>query len=84
MCRDLAAPLRVSLTKSPLWASYPMQYLQSYNWKPYEVVLRPSDKQCKVGAWLLAGWPAGHQSLPVQPPVSSARFSHFLVDMLLH
>nr|6DBS_A Chain A, Hapless 2 [Chlamydomonas reinhardtii]6DBS_B Chain B, Hapless 2 [Chlamydomonas reinhardtii]6DBS_C Chain C, Hapless 2 [Chlamydomonas reinhardtii] len=50
-CRDLAAPLRVSLTKSPLWASYPLQYLSSFNWKPLEVILRPSNKVCKDGDW---------------------------------
>ncbi|KXZ55774.1 hypothetical protein GPECTOR_2g1324 [Gonium pectorale] len=47
-CRDLAAPLRVSLTKSPLWASYPLQYLASFNWKPKEVILRPSNAVCKT------------------------------------
>ncbi|KAG2447311.1 hypothetical protein HYH02_007641 [Chlamydomonas schloesseri] len=50
-CRDLAAPLRVSLTKSPLYASYPLQYVASFNWKPVEVVLRPSNKVCKDGDW---------------------------------
>nr|BAO57178.1 generative cell specific-1 [Gonium pectorale]BAO57179.1 generative cell specific-1 [Gonium pectorale] len=50
-CRDLAAPLRVSLTKSPLWASYPLQYLASFNWKPKEVILRPSNAVCKDGEY---------------------------------
>lgn len=48
-CRDLTSPMRVALTKSRMWASYPLQFLQSFNYKPYEVVLRPSNKQCKVG-----------------------------------
>ncbi|KAF8065442.1 HAP2 [Scenedesmus sp. PABB004] len=37
-CRDLASTLVVSLTKGPLWGSYPLQYLQSFNFKPYEAI----------------------------------------------
>lgn len=40
--------MTISLTKSPIWASYPLQYLASYNYKPYEVIVRPSSNQCKV------------------------------------
>ncbi|GIL53994.1 hypothetical protein Vafri_9547 [Volvox africanus] len=47
-CRDLQAPMRVSLTKSALWASYSLQYVNSFNWKPYEVINKP-DKACKDG-----------------------------------
>ncbi|KAL6753619.1 hypothetical protein V8C86DRAFT_3019426 [Haematococcus lacustris] len=48
-CRDLASPLQVSLTKTPMVASYPMQYLASFNFKPVEVVVRPSSRQCNAG-----------------------------------
>ncbi|GLI68375.1 hypothetical protein VaNZ11_012700 [Volvox africanus] len=47
-CRDLQAPMRVSLIKSALWASYSLQYVNSFNWKPYEVINKP-DKRCKDG-----------------------------------
>ncbi|GFH27554.1 generative cell specific-1 [Haematococcus lacustris] len=30
-------------------ASYPMQYLASFNFKPVEVVVRPSSRQCNAG-----------------------------------
>ncbi|PNH12225.1 Protein HAPLESS 2, partial [Tetrabaena socialis] len=66
-CRDLGSPLRVSLTKSPLWASYPLQYLQSYNWKPYEVILRPSNKQCKVREPAWAPNPAARAAESLEP-----------------
>nr|BDU46978.1 generative cell specific-1 paralog [Pleodorina starrii] len=49
-CRDLVSPLRVWLTKSALVASYELAFLQNkFNWKPYEVVMRPNDKVCKDG-----------------------------------
>jgi hypothetical protein len=35
-----------------MWATYPMQYLQSFNYKPYEVVVRPSDNNCLVSSML--------------------------------
>jgi hypothetical protein len=62
-CRDLAAPLRVNVTKTPLWASYPLTYLQSFNWKPTEGIVRPGSGRCKVsacrlligGRWLFVG-----------------------------
>ncbi|GBF95275.1 hypothetical protein Rsub_08306 [Raphidocelis subcapitata] len=50
-CRDLTSPLRVNITKSPLWASYPLQYLQPFNWKPTEGVVRPKDAVCLDGEY---------------------------------
>jgi hypothetical protein len=38
----------VSCTQGPLWASYPLQYLQSFNYKPYEAIVRPGPGNCKV------------------------------------
>jgi hypothetical protein len=29
-CRDLEAPVSISVTKSPVWASYPLQYMQAW------------------------------------------------------
>ncbi|KAF6259714.1 dihydrouridine synthase-domain-containing protein [Scenedesmus sp. NREL 46B-D3] len=49
-CRDLASSLTVSLSKGPLWASYPLTYLQSFNYKPYEAIVRPGAGQCKVSS----------------------------------
>ncbi|MEW5316239.1 MAG: hypothetical protein WDW38_007620 [Sanguina aurantia] len=46
-CRDLASPLHVSLTKTSLLATYPLQYLQSFNYKPVEVIVRPGPGKCK-------------------------------------
>jgi hypothetical protein len=40
----------IQLTKSPLWASYPLTYLQSFNYKPYENILYVQSGTCKV--WL--------------------------------
>ncbi|GLC38807.1 hypothetical protein PLESTM_000779300 [Pleodorina starrii] len=48
-CRDLVAPLRVSLSKSPLTASYPISYVQSFNWWVHEEVLQ--REKCKDGAY---------------------------------
>lgn len=47
-CRDLAATLTVSLQKGPLWASYPLAYLQAFNYKPHESIVRPGAGQCKA------------------------------------
>ena len=47
-CRDLVSPLRLNITKSPVWANYPIQYLQAVNWRPTEGVVRPGDARCKV------------------------------------
>ena len=38
-CRDLAGALNVTLSKSGVYASYPLQYVQTFNYKPYEVSL---------------------------------------------
>lgn len=35
--------------QSPLWASYPLMYLQSFNYKPYESIVRPGAGKCKDG-----------------------------------
>ncbi|WIA16742.1 hypothetical protein OEZ85_013396 [Tetradesmus obliquus] len=50
-CRDLASSLTVSLSKGPLWASYPLTYLQSFNYKPYEAIVRPGAGNCKADAF---------------------------------
>lgn len=42
------------LAQSPLWASYPLMYLQSFNFKPYESIVRPSNGECKV-CWQAVG-----------------------------
>lgn len=38
-CRDIASPVNVTVTKSPVYATYPLIYEKSYNSKPYEVLL---------------------------------------------
>lgn len=48
-CRDLQQALSLRLTKSVLAASYPLTYLQSFNYKPTEIILRPSDNRCRDG-----------------------------------
>lgn len=63
--RDLTSPLRLNVTKSPLWASYPLQYLQSFNWKPTEGIVRPGNAVCKVGG---AGGRAGRGDSMHRPP----------------
>ena len=46
---SLHAPSRIcTCTLSQVWASYPMQYLQSFNSKPYEAIVRPGDSKCSV------------------------------------
>eukprot|EP00882_Tetradesmus_deserticola_P031406 GHRQ01035511.1.p1 GENE.GHRQ01035511.1~~GHRQ01035511.1.p1 ORF type:complete len:197 (+),score=37.95 GHRQ01035511.1:158-748(+) len=50
-CRDLSSSLTVSLSKGPLWASYPLTYLQSFNYKPYETIVRPGAGKCKDGVF---------------------------------
>lgn len=47
-CRDLQSSISISLSKSTVWASYPMEYLQTFNYKPYEAVVRPSNNVCLV------------------------------------
>eukprot|EP00877_Chromochloris_zofingiensis_P011445 jgi/Chrzof1/6554/Cz19g00260.t1 len=57
--RDLLQPVVVQITKSPLYASYPLTYLQSFNYKPYESITRPGPGNCKDGAYDTAptcGW----------------------------
>lgn len=36
-CRDIAGGVNVSLTKTPVYATYPLLYTRSFNAKPYEV-----------------------------------------------
>jgi len=62
--RDLTSPLRLNLTKSPLWATYPLQYLQPFNWKPTEGVVRPGNAICLVrgGSWV-GGWRVGDRGV---------------------
>ena len=49
-CRDLAGALNVTLSKSAVYASYPLQSVQTFNYKPYEV------SQCANTAKLLCSW----------------------------
>ena len=58
-CRDLARELTVTVTKSRAMASYPLTYLQSFNYKPVEGVVRPGPGMCRDGAYDAAptcGW----------------------------
>lgn len=48
-CRDLNATVSVALTKSPVAANYPLTYRQQFNYKPYEVMLRPNSGSCSAG-----------------------------------
>ena len=36
-CRDLAEALDVTITKTAVYASYPLIYQQAFNYQPYEV-----------------------------------------------
>jgi len=38
-CRDLEAPLRVSVTKTPTYATYPLTYLRPFNYGAREAVV---------------------------------------------
>ena len=38
-CRDLASPLRVSVTKTPTYATYPLTYLKPFNYGAREAVI---------------------------------------------
>ena len=42
-CRDLAGAINVTLSKSAVYASYPLQYVQTFNYKPYEVRRRTTS-----------------------------------------
>ncbi|EFJ46134.1 hypothetical protein VOLCADRAFT_105708 [Volvox carteri f. nagariensis] len=48
-CRDLAAPMKVTITKSLLWASYPLTFVQQFNWKPVEIIQYTNSKKCRDG-----------------------------------
>ncbi len=37
-CRDLADTINITVTKGPVFATYPLTYQQAYNWKPTEVM----------------------------------------------
>ncbi|CAK0755627.1 hypothetical protein CVIRNUC_002389 [Coccomyxa viridis] len=39
-CRDLAQALNVTITKSAVYASYPLIYQQAFNYQPYEAIIR--------------------------------------------
>ena len=62
-CRDVASPLNVTLTKTAATATYPLQYVQSFNAKPYEQIImtggRNAVSSCVDGALAAAptcGW----------------------------
>lgn len=40
VCRDLASPVRVTVTKTPAYATYPLTYVRSFNAGPREAVVR--------------------------------------------
>eukprot|EP00955_Chlamydomonas_euryale_P072860 361545-Chlamydomonas_euryale.AAC.7 len=71
-CRDLTAPLKLTVTKSTVWASYPMQYLTSFNYKPFEAIVRPNGKICLVSASCPLELPGAlsHAPFAFQPPPS--------------
>ena len=55
--RTLQTPLRISVTKSAVWAVYPLTYSRSFNAKPYEIVALTTN--CKDGAYeedATCGW----------------------------
>jgi len=47
-CRNLAGAVNVTLAKSAVYASYPLQYVQTFNYKPYEVRWRTAKLHCVV------------------------------------
>ena len=54
---QLQQPLAIALTKTPVWAVYPLTYSKSFNAKPYEMVVMTTD--CKDGAYqgdATCGW----------------------------
>ena len=54
---QLQQPLSIALTKTPVWAVYPLTYAKSFNAKPYEIVVMTTD--CKDGAYqsdATCGW----------------------------
>lgn len=50
-CRDLerGAALGLAFAKTPVYAAYPLTYLQSFNWRPTEQIIRPQSSKCRVG-----------------------------------
>ena len=55
--RTLQTPLRISVTKSAVWAVYPLTYSRSFNAKQYEIVALTTN--CKDGAYeedATCGW----------------------------
>ena len=36
-CRDLAQSINVTLTKTAVYNTYPLTYVQAFNYAPYEV-----------------------------------------------
>lgn len=46
-CRDLVSPLRVTVTKTPAYATYPLTWVRSFNSKPTEAIIRTG-----------VGWPS--------------------------
>ena len=53
-CRDLAQALNVTITKSAVYASYPLLYQQAFNYQPYEVRLQGMALPYLVGPCCLA------------------------------
>ena len=49
-CRDLAQSINVTMTKSPVYATYPLTYVQSFNSKPYEQVTMRTLAASLLGA----------------------------------
>ena len=55
--QQLETPISIALTKSPVWAVYPLTYAKSFNAKPYEIVVMTTD--CRDGALVqdtTCGW----------------------------
>lgn len=52
-CRDLAQTINVTLAKTPVYAVYPLTYVQSFNSKPYEVMPCTTQNQTDLSDVLL-------------------------------
>jgi hypothetical protein len=61
-CRDLATPLLVSLTKTPVAASYPLQYLQVRVESPLTSQGTPVPHKVPIQVQTASKWQSIHES----------------------
>lgn len=47
-CQNLEEPVKISVSKTPVYASYPLTYFKSIYWKPEEKYRIPSSRKCYV------------------------------------